>query len=245
MLEAAEVYSISRCAFCKPLKKRSYKEALLDAKSRGWDIDKLGVAGRNVNPSVCPFKYIKISGQVYQRNTGNIYDDECDYKGVYCHDCGVLYGNTHHIQCDMERCSKCEKQLLGCGHLIGVKFHRGPADKGIDSDVPINQLVAERFRHRPGEMKLPYDSWLKSCISNYLEFEDTHRTKAKPEYQSMLMVLRNILHCMGGEGGKIVLSNEQVYCMFMVLQGHVHTRVEPKQAAKYLKFINEMWRPEE
>jgi hypothetical protein len=53
MLEAAEVYSISRCAFCKPLKKRSYKEALLDAKSRGWDIDKLGVAGRNVNPSVC------------------------------------------------------------------------------------------------------------------------------------------------------------------------------------------------
>jgi hypothetical protein len=33
----------------------------------GRDIDKLGVAGRNVNPSVCPFKYIKISGQVYQR----------------------------------------------------------------------------------------------------------------------------------------------------------------------------------
>ena len=92
-------------------------------------VDKLGVAGRNVNPSVCPFKYIKISGQVYQRNTGNIYDDEYDYKGVYCHDCGVLYDNTHHIQCDMERCSKCEKQLLGCGHLIGVKFHRGPAER--------------------------------------------------------------------------------------------------------------------
>ena len=88
-------------------------------------------------------------------------------------------------------------------------------------------------------MKLLYDSWLKSCISNYLEFEDTNGTKAKPEYQNMLMVLRNILHCMGGEGGKIVLSNEQVYCMFMVLQGHVHTRVEPKQAARYLKFINE------
>jgi hypothetical protein len=67
-------------------------------------------------------EYIKISGQVYQRNTGNIYDDEYDYlKGVYCHDCGVLYGNAHHIQCDMERCPKCEKQLFGCGHLIGVK----------------------------------------------------------------------------------------------------------------------------
>jgi hypothetical protein len=45
MLEAAEVYSISRCAFCKPLKKRSYKEALLDAKG----FDKLGSVVRFTN----------------------------------------------------------------------------------------------------------------------------------------------------------------------------------------------------
>ncbi len=53
-----------------------------------------------------------------------------------------------------ERGSKCEKQLLGCGHLIGVKFHRGQADKGVDSDVPINQLVAKQLKsnHHPSGM---------------------------------------------------------------------------------------------
>jgi hypothetical protein len=57
---------------------------------RGRDIDKLGVAGRNVNPSVYPFKYIKISGQVYQRNTGNIYDDEYWISGRSIeHNCSI------------------------------------------------------------------------------------------------------------------------------------------------------------
>jgi hypothetical protein len=63
-----EVYSIWQCAFCKPLKQQSYKEALLDAKSRGWDVDKMGTAGPNVNPPTCPFNYIKIDGQIYKRH---------------------------------------------------------------------------------------------------------------------------------------------------------------------------------
>lgn len=29
--------------------------------------------------------------------------------------CGALYGNTHHIGCDLERCMGCGEQFFGCG----------------------------------------------------------------------------------------------------------------------------------
>jgi hypothetical protein len=226
----------------------------------------------------CTFKYIKIRGQVersrpkvveversrshrsssnfkvYKRDTGNIFDEEFDFdfEGTHCRDCGVLYGNTHHVECDNERCPKCRGQLLGCGHLIGVKFHKGLEDrKGVKSDVPINPAVAEKFRHRQGEMKLRYGSWLKSSISDYLEYEDTYKSKTNPtQYRIMLMVLKNILDRMTDkkdieEMREIALSNEQVYSLFWMLLAHVHANVEPKQAMKYLKIIDENWRPRE
>lgn len=31
-----------------------------------------------------------------------------------CHDCNVGPGNTHHPGCDMEICSCCGQQLIGC-----------------------------------------------------------------------------------------------------------------------------------
>lgn len=62
----------------------------------------LGMCVRqNVNPPTCPFNYIKIEGQIYKRDTGNCHDDIMyDYEGTYCHDCGVLYGNVHHVEVD-------------------------------------------------------------------------------------------------------------------------------------------------
>lgn len=32
-----------------------------------------------------------------------------------CHDCNCAIGGFHHPGCDMERCPKCEGQLIGCG----------------------------------------------------------------------------------------------------------------------------------
>lgn len=31
-----------------------------------------------------------------------------------CHDCGATHGKLHHAGCDMERCPRCKRQLIGC-----------------------------------------------------------------------------------------------------------------------------------
>jgi len=33
----------------------------------------------------------------------------------HCHDCNVKIGGLHHPGCDMERCPKCDGQLISCG----------------------------------------------------------------------------------------------------------------------------------
>lgn len=59
----------------------------------------------------CNLKEIEISGKTYSRNT--IYFD----VNNRCHDCGIINkeSNIHHLGCDIERCPKCDGQLIGCG----------------------------------------------------------------------------------------------------------------------------------
>lgn len=60
--------------------------------------------------STCFIREITIGDKEYQRNT--------EYFDVNerCHDCGIenKKGNIHHYGCDMERCPKCEGQIISC-----------------------------------------------------------------------------------------------------------------------------------
>jgi len=59
----------------------------------------------------CYPRYIIIDNEVFNRNT--------EYFDVNekCHDCGIKNekGNVHHYGCDIERCPKCDGQLISCG----------------------------------------------------------------------------------------------------------------------------------
>jgi hypothetical protein len=128
------MYSIWKCAFCKPIEKRSYEAALLEAERMGWDAKRLGVTAQYMNPTTCPYNYVRIDDKIYKRDDGNIFDDCAPLEsltGKHCHDCGVLYGRIHHVDCNSERCPKCRRQLLSCECAIkGVKYYRGPTDFG-------------------------------------------------------------------------------------------------------------------
>ena len=54
------------------------------------------------------YKYTKIDGQYYKRDT-TYYD-----VNELCHDCGVenVKGNTHHGTCDIEQCPACRRPIL-------------------------------------------------------------------------------------------------------------------------------------
>lgn len=139
-----DAWSVWRCAFCKPLKERSYKEDEAQAKREGRNVEDMGTRGQNLNPPTCPYNYVKIGKQIYKRDSGNVHDDYTDdiyydYTDTHCHDCGVLYGKIHHVDCDMERCPKCRDQFISCECGIGAKYYEGPdSTKGKKFTSPVH-----------------------------------------------------------------------------------------------------------
>lgn len=72
---------------------------------------KCNACGQYMNEAVsCKARHAIIDGVVYERNSSRF-----DYN-ARCHDCGILniHGNCHHSGCDMERCPKCNTQLITC-----------------------------------------------------------------------------------------------------------------------------------
>jgi hypothetical protein len=56
-----------------------------------------------------------------------------------CPDCGVIYGNVHHVGCSWEKCPVDEGQFLGCGHDEDAKYLKEPSFK--------------EYAYRPGLLK--------------------------------------------------------------------------------------------
>jgi hypothetical protein len=110
MVTQGEVYSVWRCDICKPVKTIKKQEA----KERGIvDSKDENCVYTNVNPTICPYSYVKIEGKYYERQVET--RDNCEFFDNLpenCHDCGIKLGQVHHVGCDVERCPICDKQLI-------------------------------------------------------------------------------------------------------------------------------------
>lgn len=69
----------------------------------------------------CTFKYLKMTdGRFVERQ--KVGDEGWTPEGQRCGDCGALYGNYHHPNCDIERCPVCGMQLLSCVEC-GIEYY--------------------------------------------------------------------------------------------------------------------------
>lgn len=44
--------------------------------------------------------------------------ESSDFTDSVCHDCGASVGEPHHVGCDVERCPRCEGQLISCDCVV-------------------------------------------------------------------------------------------------------------------------------
>lgn len=59
------------------------------------------------------------------------------FRGRRCGDCGVEWGGLHHLGCDLQRCPRCDRQLLSCGCSFDED---GPHDEEDDDEDSYDAL---------------------------------------------------------------------------------------------------------
>jgi hypothetical protein len=68
--------------------------------------------------TTCTVDTVTIPGEDRDETFPSVrYDPDYGGPDQRCHDCNVTRGSLHHPGCDMERCPKCEGQLISCGCL--------------------------------------------------------------------------------------------------------------------------------
>lgn len=128
------VWSVIGCEFCE----------ILD-KDLGAEPDKTGTTYGVMNPVKCPYNFVEIDGKVYPRSK-KFFDalDETENAeavkdGERCHDCGIVAGTIHHVECDAEECPRCGGQFISCGCGMNQKM-RFIVARNIES---AQKMVAE------------------------------------------------------------------------------------------------------
>ena len=66
-------------------------------------------------------KWLDEHGESYKDENGNIYNWK-EISKKPCHDCGAIQGQYHCWGCDVEQCSRCNGQRLGCSCKLNKDF---------------------------------------------------------------------------------------------------------------------------
>jgi hypothetical protein len=91
------------------------------------------------NRTGCAFSLVIFpdSEKSWTRNKGNLHDRDGDYAGPRCRGCNTTYGKIHHVNCDDEKCPRCDGQILTC-NCNGKYGHVFLDDKGSKNYEHLN-----------------------------------------------------------------------------------------------------------